>query len=150
MKKLDEAITKYQKPLRFLVAGVLSNSTNYFVYLSSLLTGDYKFAAAFFGYLAGLLVSYLINRFWVFKIPANLEYALSAQSQTILFITMHVVSAILFGSLISIFGASFGFGPSFSWFLSILPIATLNYIFLECVVFRKKGKRLGKVNLGCK
>ena len=138
--KFDESITKNKKPLRFLVAGALSNITNYVFYLAALLLEGHIFVAATFGYLAGFIVSYVTNRLWVFKISVDSEYALSVKLQTFLFFALHVVSAILFGSLISIFEAFVGLGTSTSWFLSLVPIAILNYTFLECIVFRRKWK----------
>ena len=83
MEKQVLSLIKFGKPVRFLVAGILSNATNYSFYFIMVAMGMAIFAAAITGYLMGLVVSYLVNRFWVFRIVKGKQYTRSAPSQVV-------------------------------------------------------------------
>ena len=135
MKNIDQFFFRYKKPLRFLVAGVLSNVTNYASFILMVSIGLFAFTAGIVGYLMGLIISYLVNRFWVFGIGDEKQYVLSARSQTVLFFLLHGFSAMLMGGLITLLTEYLSLSASISWFFAVIPIAFLNFIVLNLLVF---------------
>ena len=140
MENIIQVFFRYEKPLKFLVAGVLSNVTNYAFYILMVSLGLFIFVAGIVGYLMGLIISYLVNRFWVFRICGDKQYARSARLQTVLFFLLHGFSAIFLGGLITFFKVYLSLGDSISWVLAIIPIAFLNFIFLNLFVFEVREK----------
>ena len=140
MENINQFFFRYEKPLKFLVAGVLSNVTNYAFYILMVSLGLFIFVAGIVGYLMGLIISYLVNRFWVFSIGGDKQYARSARLQTVLFFLLHGFSAIFLGGLITVFKVYLNLGDSISWVLAIIPIAFLNFIFLDLFVFDVREK----------
>ena len=53
--------------LRFIVSGVLASIVNYLVFSSLYLIMNKVFIASIFGYLIGLIVSYVLAKNWVFR-----------------------------------------------------------------------------------
>ena len=138
MENINQFFFRYEKPLKFLVAGILSNVTNYAFYILMVSLGLFIFVASIVGYLMGLIISYLVNRFWVFRVGGNKQYARSAQSQAGLFFLLHGFSAIFMGGLITFFNDCLSFSASISWVFAAIPIAFLNYLALNFSVFRTK------------
>lgn len=138
MENIDQFLFRYEKPLKFLIAGVLSNVTNYAFYILMVSIGLFIFAAGIVGYLMGLIISYLVNRFWVFRIGGETQYARSVRSQTGLFFILHWFSGIFMGGLITFFKDYLSFSASISWVFAAIPIVFLNYLALNFFVFREK------------
>lgn len=140
MENINQFLLRYDKPLKFLVAGILSNVTNYAFYILMVSVGLFIFAAGIVGYLMGLIISYLVNRFWVFRIGGEKQYARSARSQTALFFLLHGVSAMFMGGLITFFTDYLSLSASISWVFAVIPIAFLNFIVLSLFVFDAREK----------
>lgn len=138
MENINQFFFRYKKPLKFVVAGVLSNVTNYAFYIFMISIGLIVFVAGFVGYLMGLIISYLVNRFWVFRISGETQYARSARSQTGSFFILHGFSAISMGGLITFFRDYLSLSASISWVFAAIPIVFLNYLALNFFVFRTK------------
>ena len=140
MENINQFILRYDRPIKFLVAGFLSNVTNYAFYILMVTAGLFIFAAGIVGYLMGLIISYLVNRFWVFRIADEKQYARSAPSQTALFFLLHGFAAMFMGGLITFFKDYLSLSASISWVFAVIPIAFLNYIVLSLFVFDTREK----------
>jgi putative flippase GtrA len=138
MENIIQFFFRYEKPLKFLVGGFLANVTNYAFYILMVAIGLYIFVAGVVGYLMGLIISYLVNRFWVFRISSDSQYARSARSQAGLFFILHGFSAIFMGGLITFFKDYLSLSASISWVFAAIPIAFLNYLALNFSIFRAK------------
>ena len=127
-----------RKPSSFLISGLIANSVNYIFYEFLAYATLSIFASAVGGYLAGLLVSFFLNRLWVFKAEVDSGFTLSTSLQTSVFLIVHALSAVSMGGLTSSLVQIMGLGTSTSFVVAAVPIALLNYLSLNFLVFRSK------------
>ena len=127
-----------RKPFKFLISGLVANLVNYIFYMLLVYLKLGIFIPAIFGYSAGLFASFFLNRTWVFREEVAISFVFSTSTQTTFFLFVHALSAIIMGGLTSLLFKFVGLSASSSFVIAAVPIAFLNYVALNFLVFKKK------------
>lgn len=91
-------LSRFKRPLRFVLGGALNTGLSYGVYLLLLLILDYQ-VAYFFAYLCGLLFAYWFNAVVVFNVPLSWR---GLMAYPLVYITQYAASALLLGGLVAL------------------------------------------------
>lgn len=129
---------RFRKPSSFLISGLIANFVNYIFYEFFVYATVSIFVSAIIGYSAGLFVSFFLNQNWVFKAEDESGFFLSSSVQTSVFLIVHALAAVSMGGLTSSLVKIMGLGTSVSFVVAAVPIALLNYLALNFLVFRMK------------
>ena len=119
---------------RFLVVGVLSNITNFFVYLSLYFLGVGLFLASLLGYTVGIYISYNFGRKWVFGKIFD-----SSKKLLISFYLVYIVGGIIMSVIIVISTNILEIDYRISWIIGAFFAVTNNFVGQKFIVFRKIG-----------
>ncbi|TAH36654.1 GtrA family protein [Candidatus Saccharibacteria bacterium] len=120
------------RPLRFLIAGGLAACTEYGVFLLLHGLGLHLLVANSVSFCTGLLVSFTLNKKWVFSSggKTHLEF--------IAYAGLAIVNLVLSNILIYIVVNRFGWLPWVAKILTMALIACWNYVIFSRVIFRTK------------
>lgn len=121
--------------VRFIFSGGLAALTEYAIYLLLFFgLGSHVVFAQAFSFCGGLVVSYLMNKFWVFSDTKRAEYKKEFALFALLGGTNLVVTSLLIQVLV---GGLHIYAPVAKLAL-MACVATWNYIIFQKIIFRKK------------
>lgn len=127
MKKIDEFS-------RYILVGIGSNCINFSIYFFLKIFFS-LFMAAFFGYLAGLLLSYHFGRIWVFGERFSVR-----RQNLISFLVVYLIGGLGMSGLIEFFGSYMKVDLQISWLIGALFALANNFIGMKWFVFKKDLK----------
>lgn len=114
---LDARVKRW---LRFLLGGMVNTAFSYAVFLSLTTILAYQLAY-FIAYSMGVVFAYLFNALWVFRVPLSWK---GLFSYPIVYVIQYLLSALLLGALVEVFGVSVNLAPIFV-IIALFPIAYL-------------------------
>ncbi len=128
---LKSIIAKYQKPLRFIISGGSAAAVEYGVFLLLLWVIHQVLIANTISFLCGLIVSYLLNRLWVFDSSAGIK------KQFGMYFTLAMINLVL--SNVVLFGLTdwLSLSPVLAKIAVMAGIAGSNYFIFSKLIFKK-------------
>lgn len=123
---------KMEKLVKFGITGVLNTAIDYAVFAGAFtLLGWNIYVSQFFGYSAGLLNSYIINRSWTFRSKNKFFSA-----EFIKFITLGIIMLLLSMGIIHICSAVLALSPLLSKLITTGIVLLINFFISKLWVFK--------------
>ena len=130
IEKLFQYIISNKKELsKFFLVGILSTFINYITYIFIYKLSSIIVLASFSGYSFGLIISYLLSRYWTFSIKNN------SKNFIMPFLFIHFSGLIAGVSLIYLVDKLID-NYLIAWFVGALFVAPYNYIGLKKFAFK--------------
>ena len=130
IEKLFQYIISNKKELsKFFLVGILSTFINYITYIFIYKLSSIIVLASFSGYSFGLIISYLLSRYWTFSIKNN------SKNFVIPFLIIHfsgLIACVNLIYLIDIFTDNY----KIAWVIGVLFVAPYNYFGLKKFAFK--------------
>ncbi|MFT4668073.1 MAG: putative flippase GtrA [Gammaproteobacteria bacterium] len=119
---------------RYLVVGVGSNVVNFMCYAALHSIDISLYIASLVGYLAGLFVSYIFGRLWVFgkRFPPS-------NHRLILFTCVYFVGGIIMSTIIGLLEGQFEIDYRICWTIGASFAVLNNFFGQKFIVFKKLG-----------
>jgi putative flippase GtrA len=124
-------LKKYHNVLKFIMSGSLAALTEYTTFLILHHFKLHLAVANAISFCCGLVVSFLLNKHWVFSHKSN------GRRQFIMYASLALVNLSLSSGLIVILVRSIGIPPFISKICVMGLVASWNYIIFQKVIFRK-------------
>ena len=116
---------------RFIFIGLLSTFLNYIVYVSLInLTSNIIFSS-FFGYVSGLINSFIFGKTYVFRNFLEIKFFLFIK-----YLLIYAAGGLIM-TLIIFLCSKFGFNYTFSWLIGVSVCMINNFLGCKYYVFRK-------------
>ena len=120
----------YKQIIRFVIVGFCSTLVNFLVYLILYkITASISFSA-YTGYCAGLLISYVFGKKWVFRLSGNLKIL-----NKILFFLTYITGGIIMTILTTLL-ENLGLNHKFAWLIGISYAVINNFLGSKYLVFK--------------
>lgn len=119
---------------RYLVVGVGSNIVNFMCYMALYSMGISLYIASSFGYIAGLFVSYIYGRIWVFG-----KRFRASKYRLFLFACVYLVGGIIMSIVIGFLNNQFEIDYRICWIIGASFAVLNNFFGQKFIVFRKLG-----------
>jgi putative flippase GtrA len=119
--------------IRFLVSGGSAAVTEYgvFLFLFDLVKIDVVIANGI-SFLCGLMVSFLLNKHWVFKSKQR------ARMEVVLYVILALVNLLLSSLFIQLLVHTAGISPFIAKLIGMVVIAAWNYLFFSRLIFKQR------------
>ncbi len=118
--------------IRFIFAGLLASFINYLVYFILIIFFKKIFFASFFGYLTGILFSFIFSKLWVFRDSSKKKIIKSFS----IFCLIYFFGGLEM-SLVIYFMNKLINNLTISWFLGAFIAALNNFIGTKFILFKK-------------
>lgn len=119
---------KRSKFVKFLFAGSLTAGFEFLAFVALLHVIEATMWAQVISYLGGLLISYMLNKYWVFKVNGNIKASLI--KYTLLAITNSIAGGILIQLFVDV-----GVGPYIAKLTIMVLIAFWNFVIIDKLIF---------------
>lgn len=119
---------KHSKFVKFLFAGSLTAGFEFLAFIALLHTVETTVWAQVISYLGGLLMSYLLNKYWVFKVNGNVGASL------VKYILLAAINSVAGGILIQLF-VGVGVTAYLAKLFVMALIALWNFIIIDKLIF---------------
>ena len=116
---------------RYLVVGVGSNIVNFMCYMALYSMGISLYIASFFGYIAGLFVSYICGRIWVFGKRFS-----ASKHRLFLFSCVYLVGGIIMSVIIGFLNNQFEIDYRICWIIGASFAVLNNFFGQKLIVFK--------------
>ena len=126
------SIAERDRIMRFLIAGGLAALIEYCVFLAAsftLLKGEIYFANSV-GFLSGLLVSYLLSKYWVFKSKKK------GRGEFGHYFLLAMINLLVSNLLIGLLTSGISLSPFIAKLVAMAVIATSNYFIFSRLIFK--------------
>ena len=117
---------------RYLLVGVGSNIVNFICYVALYSTGISLYIASSFGYIAGLFVSYIYGRIWVFG-----KRFRASKYRSFLFLCVYLVGGIIMSIVPGFLNGQFEIDYRICWIIGASLAVLNNFFGQKFIVFRK-------------
>lgn len=124
-------VKKYASILKFLMSGGVAAATEYVVFLVLHEIGLPLFIANAFSFMCGLVVSFTLNKQWVFAKKGG------GSRQFTMYFTLACINLLISSGLLSLLVHGFNMLPSIAKLGTMILIASWNYIIYQKVIFKK-------------
>lgn len=132
---MRKGIVLVRRIMRFVASGGLAALTEYALYLVLFFgIGLHVVPAQAISFFGGLIVSYLMNKFWVFRDTRRAEY----KKEFILFVLLGGTNLVVTSILIQVLVEGLNVYAPFAKFVLMACVAIWNYIIFQKIIFRKK------------
>lgn len=133
LNRIIQRLRPYRKIVLFLISGASAAAIEYMAFLSlEYLTNINTMASQAISFCCGLVVSFVLNKYWVFKDRASVAYKRQAMSFFILGIMNLIVTTVLIG-VITIY-----ITPFVAKIILMICVAVWNYLILNAIIFRRR------------
>ena len=131
--KISSAIRRHKRIVKFLFSGVSAAGLEYVVFLLlEYLTDTPTTVSQAISFSCGLVVSFILNKFWVFEAKSKSAYKREAILFLIVGFSNLVITTALIGVL-SMYMAAF-----IAKFILMACVATWNYLLFKSVIFKNR------------
>lgn len=126
----------YVNILKFLMSGATAAATEFVVFLILHEIGIPLFIANALSFMCGLGVSFTLNKQWVFVKKGG------GTQQFTMYFALACINLLVSSGLLSLFVHQLGLRPSIAKLVTMVLIASWNYLIYQKIIFKKSAPAL--------
>lgn len=130
---------EYMNIFKFLMSGAAAAATEFIVFVVLHEIDLPLFVANALSFMCGLVVSFTLNKQWVFTKKGG------GPQQFTMYFVLACINLLISSGLLSLFVHGLGLRPSIAKLISMILIATWNYVIYQKIIF-KKSPHAGRQN----
>jgi putative flippase GtrA len=125
-------LTKYHKPLKFLMSGGLAAFTEYTSFLVLHHFGVVLVLANALSFCCGLVISFMLNKHWVFSRKGD------GPKQFMMYATLALINLVISSGLIVLLVHNLNIPPFISKVCTMALIASWNFFIFQKIIFKDR------------